>query len=191
MTPFRYDAETHTYYRQDGSVVPSITELLRRSGVVDAEWFTDAGRERGTEVHNLTADFDLGALTLDECLSPNKGFLAAHVQLCQIARPKWEMIEQALVDQLGRFAGRPDRVGYWLGGDELLVADIKTGAAEKWHSLQTALQAILVAPYFGVAPASLKRYTIYYKKNGRYKVEEHVDLMDFNRALVLIQEFGA
>ena len=47
--PLKFDAATHTFWR-DGVRILSVTQVLRRCGLV-SPWWTEEARNRGTRVH--------------------------------------------------------------------------------------------------------------------------------------------
>lgn len=187
----RYDAERHEYIdAASGVVLPSVTQLLIKDGKVDPTWFTEEGRRRGTEVHRLTLNYDLDVYDDVKAVdSPHKGYLLAWAALSEVMqRPAWDHLEEPFVHHALRFGGTPDRVGIvWR---LLSLGEIKTGDFEKWHPLQTALQAILVARTLSLRPEMIVRFAFYLKENGRYKVEEHVDhAADFREARKILRKW--
>lgn len=187
---FRYSAEGHTYTSLDsGEVFPSVTQLLRRAGLVDDRWYTQESRDRGTAVHRLTTDYDLGALEdVDGCTSRYKGWLHAHVACMQALRPVLLQVEQPLVHPVLRFGGRPDRIVrlYGIRGP----FEIKSGGPEKAHAIQTALQAILDSMEAGIPPDVLGRWAAYYQENGKFKVEAFTDRRDIDKAFRILKEYA-
>lgn len=170
---FRFDATAHEYLSIDtGEVYPHITGMLEQCGLVDRRWYTAASCERGSCVHRLTTDYDLGAIAREDLPTVNsiyKGWLAAHVKAMDIIRPAWQHIEEPMVSAQYRFGGRPDRVGRVYGA--IAVVEIKSGAPEPAHAIQLALQALLVAPDLKLPPESIPRYALYLKNTGRFKLE--------------------
>lgn len=189
MTPvkFRFDAGPHEYVDlETGAIIPHITGMLLTAGVVNDDWYTEDSSRRGTEVHALTSDYDLGALDPDGCLSRYRGYLLAHVQAMKILRPEFVAIEEPAVHPVYRFGGRPDRVIMLRGLKGVL--EIKTTAnPEPSHALQTALQCILVAQDAELPPHMLQRLCLYLKPNGRFRLVEHVDRHDFAQADKIIK----
>jgi hypothetical protein len=183
MRDLRYDDATHTYTDARGEV-PHITGLLAAAGWIDDAWFTPDHARRGTAVHQLTTDHDLGVVVGD---TPYAGYLAAHVKCVDIVRPEWLHIEEIFGLDAPRFAGRPDRVARVSGA--LAVWEIKSGPYSPAHAIQTALQAILVAPTLGVPAGSIQRYGEYLQPTGRFKVEQFVDARDFTQAARILQKF--
>jgi hypothetical protein len=183
---FRFDAATHTYSDQRG-VIPHITGLLTVSGWTDERWFTEEGSQRGQAVHLLTAEYDLGALAVEDCVSPFRGYLLAHVACCQIVKPAWRHIETPAASKRYRLAGRCDRVAvvYRAGS----VWEIKSGAPDKAHPIQTALQAILCEEELRLPAEAVHRYACYLREDGRYKLERHKDRRDFAEAHRIIRAY--
>ena len=64
-----FDDATHTY-TLDGQVVPSVTGILKASGLIDftgiPESILEAARVRGTTVHEAIAYFNEGDLDIDQ-----------------------------------------------------------------------------------------------------------------------------
>jgi hypothetical protein len=185
-TEFRFDVAAHEYFL-NGTLVPSITQMIEQCGLVDADWYTEESRVRGTAVHDLTAAYDLGALDPATCGSKYRGWLLGHVAAMKMLRPKWTHVEEPFVHGRLRFGGRPDRLGLVFQLRSLL--EIKSGAMEKSHQIQTALQAILVAAEsgFAIPPEHWNRLALYVKPNGKFKLEQHKDRADFDEARRIIQ----
>lgn len=185
---FRFEPSDHSYWL-GADRVPSITQLIERGGLHGdaSKFYTEASRDRGTEVHRLCQDFDLGVLDLPRLESPHRGYVLGYVAACQLLKPDWDEIEEADVSPAYRFAGRVDRVGKAL--DRLTVAEIKSAAKARHHAVQTALQAILKSARLKLPAPMIQRLVIYLKNNGRFSVERHEDPRDFDTAFRLIKEF--
>lgn len=181
---FRFDKSEHRYFL-DGVEIPHITTMLSDCGYIDETYFNEEGRDRGTMVHALTADYDLGALPNPaalECVW--KGFVLGHVAAMRAVKPIWRHVETALVSPTYRFGGRPDRVGKVWGA--WAVVDIKTGARHAATPIQTALQALLVAPELHLPATAIVRYELDLKESGRWQLYEHVNRRDFDKAYEVI-----
>lgn len=182
---FTFDDNSHEYARLDGRELPHITGMLEQCGEIDDRWYTEESSARGTAVHKLTADFDLGALEPARCQSRFKGYLLGHVTTVQILRPEFKQIEEPMASARYGFAGRPDRIALIFA--LLSILEIKTGQKEKSHQLQTALQAILAAERYGIPADAWPRYCLYLKDSGRYKLERHDKAADFTKAREIIK----
>jgi hypothetical protein len=184
---FRFDADRHVY-TLNGERRPSISQMLKDGGLVDATFMTEEGRARGSAVHRLTADYDLGAIEDPASVtSLYKGWLLAHVAAMKVLKPDILEVEEPHMHPRYEFGGRPDRVAKLWG--LLCTLEGKTGGRERWHPIQTALQAILIAHRFGLKPDQVGRYCVYIQSNGKFKVERHINAGDFTRAQALIREF--
>ena len=183
---FRFNADRHEYTDlASGVVLPHITGMLQRTGWIDDVWFTEESSERGTAVHKLTADYDLGALDVESCVSVFRGYLLGHVKAVGILRPEFMAVEEPIVHPYFHFGGRPDRV-VKIGG-LLGVLEIKSGVPAKSHAVQTALQAILVSAD-GSLPAEMHaRFCLYLNDGGKFKVEEYTRRQDFDEARRIIR----
>ncbi len=92
---FRFSSETHEYTDLlTGQIVPHITGILQATGWINDEWYTEESCERGTAIHKLTADYDLGALDVASCVSPYRGYLLSHVAAMNIIRPEILSVEE-------------------------------------------------------------------------------------------------
>lgn len=186
MAVIRFDAVRHVYYL-DGLEVPHITGLLGSAGLVDSRWYTEESSRRGTAIHKLTEDYDLGALDPVRCTSAYKGYLLSHVEMMRRLKPEILEVELAQVHVGHGFGGRPDREMVMYG--ELSILEGKSGEVSDAHNVQTALQAILVAPKYGKAPEAIPRFCIYWRADGRAKLYEHPDRRDFEKAYRILDKF--
>lgn len=184
---FRFDEERHEYTDlSTGEIRPNISLMLERDGQTDSTWMTPESRVRGRAVHKLTADYDLGAITVAAAPPELHGYLAAHALAVGIMRPEWVAIEVPRLHRVYRFGGRPDRA--MIFGGLSAVLDEKSGDPEKGHAIQTALQAILEGEHFNLAPESVGRFCLYLKADGKFRLEEHTHRRDFDTAYRIIRE---
>ncbi len=185
---FRFDPDPHTYIDlESGEEIPHITGMLAQTGWIDDRFYTEQSSERGTAVHRLTADFDLGAVHLATCVAGEyRPYLLAHVKVVTVAQLEMIAVEQPLVHPRLHFGGRPDRLMRML--NRRGVWEIKTGAPEKSHSIQTALQAILAEIVTDIPAEHQARYACYLTAGGKAKVEEHKNRRDFDEARRIVRE---
>lgn len=184
---FRFDADAHAYFLGDQRV-PSATQLIEMGGLVTgAQYFTDQHRRRGSAVHDMATDFDLGALRVEALNSPFKGYVLAYVAACQSLKPTWTEIEIADVHPVYRYGVRTDRKGTVYG--RRTVTEIKSGGKAKHHAVQTALQALADEVRSKVPHGMIQRLTVYVKPSGKWSVECHEDARDFDVARDLIRRF--
>lgn len=184
--PFRFNDARHEYTNLDGRRLPHVTGLLTAAGHITDEWFTDESCERGRVVHELAAEYDLGALDAATLVSKYRGYLLGHVAAMRAIPHHWLHIEVPAVSPRG-FGGTPDRVGEIYGG--LGVLDLKSGLEFKAHRYQTALQAILCEQELGLPADRQLRFTLYLRASGRWKLIEHRDPADIREADRIIERF--
>ena len=149
--PVAFDADTHTYtHPTTGRRYRSVTGVLARLGLIGADWYTDAARDRGSRVHRASVDRAAPLLPGDQ------GYLDALFAFEAQAGLEPILVETPLADPLYDVAGMPDRIGYlarlpaastvtrrlrltmaaaptrrWLS-----IVDYKTGGPEPWHPIQ-------------------------------------------------------
>lgn len=195
MLEFAFDPAEHIYtVVATGERLPGITGLLERDGLIDSEWFTEESRIRGTAVHRLTADVDLGALEDVRSLAGTdakySGWVQAHIKAMSLIRPaRFTHVEVPLAHAQFRYAGTPDRGAEVYGG--LSIIEIKSGDYEEAHQIQTALQAILFEQEWGIPAESIQRFGLYLKSNGKFRFEQFVKRSDFDRARSIIHKYCA
>lgn len=186
--PFRFDHRAHEYVDiATGYVYPSITQVMKQAGIVDDRWFTDESRERGSAVHRLCTDYDLGALTdLAGCTSPYKAWLQAHAAAMAILRPEHLHVEEPFVNETLGIGGRPDRI--WRLYGAVTTSEIKSGPPSKAHPIQTALQNLVAAPEIGLPAEAIRRGALYVQGNGKFTYQTHTDRRDFITARQIIRD---
>lgn len=190
----RFDKARHEYMDEDtGEILEHTTSLLKKAGEVDDTWLTDEGRRRGTAVHDLTCDYDLGAiddpktLKADTLQGDYKPYLLGYVRAMEMMQHEWTLIEEVCAHPFYRYGCRPDRGGTIYGAHGVL--EVKTGAIEKHHGIQTALQAMVLGAEWKIPERALVRYALYLKPTGRFALEEHTRLEDFDRAHEIARKF--
>jgi hypothetical protein len=191
-----FEPETHVY-RLGGRRVLSVTQVLTAAGLIDAEWFTEESRTRGSYVHKMIMYDEREGLderSVDERLA---GYLAAYRAFVRDLSPgPCMLLEQPLADPVLRYAGTPDQLRLRPMRGRLALIDHKSGAPFPWHRLQTAAYAYLIrehAPLWNIEKEivpPLARYCLYLRPNGQYRLEEHSDRNDwklFQAALAIAQ----
>lgn len=185
--PHRFDADDHSYTALDtGEELPHVTGMLETCGITDSTFYTDDGKERGTAVHKLTADYDLGAMDLPACVSRYRPYLLGHATAMAILKPEILAVEESIVHPVYRFGTRPDRV--WRLAGVLAVCDEKSGPPDSSHMIQTALQAINVSvEHDNIPPEMIERYALYLTPKGKFTLVQHKSRKDFDKARQIIK----
>ena len=172
MPTFNYDPNKHEYTK-DGVVMPSLTEILQSVGIVDASWFNDYARERGTFVHKATALYDMRMLdteTLDPQLRPYLDAWLLFLFQANIQTPMH--IEEPLFHETLNYGCTPDR------RKESLIVEIKTNKLPWWCAIQTAGQELAIIQGVGPHAPRLRRIGVELHADGSYKMEEYKDKND-------------
>lgn len=178
-----FDSALHQY-KLEGVTIPSITQVLKGTGIIDFSMVPTARLEAaclfGTAAHRATALSDKG--TLDEDNLDN--FLRPYLSGWRLFRQEYgfipEVIEQPMYSKIYRVAGTPDRVGRWRIDDSLIIPDIKTGVE------LSAANALQLSAYEMIVKENLtkkektKRMSILLTPDGKYKIQEYKSKNDLN-----------
>jgi len=139
-----FSEELHEYKDDKGNIIPSVTQIIKDSGVMDfsgvsADVLDDAS-ERGEIVHLITELYDrleLDDSTVDPQLS---GFLQAYIKFrFDFKIVQFKAIESMIFHSAG-YAGTLDRMAVDVD-DKIYLYDIKTGIKHPAHDLQVAAYA--------------------------------------------------
>lgn len=181
---YTFDKERHRHLLDDQEI-PGVTRILRAFGFGANAFYTEYGRDRGTFVHLATELYDRGELdedTLDPVLAPYlAGYKAFRAELG--AEPIH--IEVPLCSVLRRFATVIDRV--MTIGKKVRIVEIKGGAEEKHHRLQTAMQAH-ICRVNGIRFDG--RAALYLSPDGSYRFRPHDDPGDEHAAMALVAAYS-
>ena len=151
-----YEHTTHTY-KISGKVVPSVTQVLNRAGLVDDSFYTADGAQRGTFVHEACELFDKNLLDFDRLDPALEGYVEAWQSFRKLMPVKFDVIEEPFWSEEHGFGGTIDRAH----GD--IVGDIKTGQFPAWLALQLGGYSIL-------RPAS-SAWGVQLKSNGKFSMK--------------------
>lgn len=175
-----FDATLHEY-RVNGLVVPSVTQVLERVGIIDYSYIPGQTRgmalARGSAVHAWTAYDDLngGAVELLESQGDDKSMeVACYVRTWRKFRREMEftpsLVEHRGYHSVFGYSGTLDRSG-WFGSNgsgAVSLGDLKTNHAPWWTRLQTAAYAA-----FFPEPARLRRFNVELHPNEDYRYTEY------------------
>jgi len=177
-----FDPIKHEYKWND-EVVYSCTQYLNMAGLVDARWFTEESRNRGTAVHVATELLDKGRLdesTLHPLIKP---YVEAYKLFLVESGFKCDLIEHRVFYAPMRVAGTLDRTGSF--NKKKVLIDIKTGTPSAWAKLQTAF-------YEDCLPERHERYVLQLKATGKYKLHKYSNRSDIKifQSLVSVVNWG-
>jgi hypothetical protein len=161
--PYRFIPDTHTHLLGDRAVVGVTTAA--KGLLYDPSHYAKGSDDRGTRVHVAVELWDLyGEETNDLEALP---YLNAWRKFRADKQFTPELVEHAACNENLGFAGVIDRVG---NTPEIpaILADIKSGAKEPWHRIQTAAYVMLMPN-----PFKLERWCVYLRSDETYELEVH------------------
>lgn len=139
MGKMTYDDDNHQY-KLDGLIIPSVTQIIQESGLVNLEWIDrdllEAKADLGRKVHSATELYDTNNLNIEELHPTLKLYLDSWIKFRTDYNFVPIEIELKLFHQLYKYAGRIDRIG--LLNKNLTLIDIKSGTEQKTSAIQTA-----------------------------------------------------
>ena len=182
MSPkIELDPVTHIY-RVDGVVRPSVTQILKFSGLIQDRFYTEESRQFGIAVHKACEYVDRGTLKRGT-LHPR---VAPRVEAWEKFKSEQKFvpkgIEEVFYDETYKFCGTRDRRGEIKGWNA--IVDIKSGVVQPWTALQLAGYA-----FDFYKDKSIGRYGVELKEDGTYKVTEYRNLNDYNQFLSCVSNF--
>ena len=165
--------ENHIYLDRDGKEWPGVTTVLQDAGLANQFNHDKYAAQRGTYAHKACHLLDQNILvenTLDDVIGP---YIQSY-KLFRASRPEEVAFSEKLVySKVFHFAGTLDRImtdGKWFD-----LWDLKTGAYDVAHELQTAAYALAWQEMTGLRIRD--RYGIHLKSNGSIaKMEKHKKL---------------
>jgi hypothetical protein len=171
-----FDPATHTY-RWAGVVVQSVTQILEQAfrsfAAVEPEVLQRA-QLRGTNVHLMCQFHDEDCLDESQFTGEELAYLPGWKRFLADHQPNWTAIEVPFYNEIYGYPGTPDRMGTLESGTfrgaECCI-DIKTS----WT--KSVLWALQTAGY--CQGTRRHRFTVQLKSDGRYRLLEWSDPMDW------------
>jgi len=169
-----FDEPSHTY-RVASEVWPSVTQILKRVGLIDGSYYTPESAYRGRVIAVATALLDQGHpfdTVTGNLHTDYRGYLEAYEEFRHTELTYPDLIEFKVYNKLLRYAGTIDRVlqAYGQTGVDPHVREIKTGGREAWHALQLQGYAECVH--------AVRRDAIYLQADGAWKLVQYDDPND-------------
>lgn len=166
----KFDESTHTYADDSGRSIPGVTSMIEAAGLYDSDCFDESAALRGTTVHVATAMYDRGVPIADGRLAKEyQPYLDAWIDFRETTKFAIQLVEVPVQSKVWGFAGMLDRTGRMDGGPLTLV-DIKTGAVQAWHRIQTAAYGLAFSEPIGPCP---NRMCVYLSGDGKWKMDSH------------------
>lgn len=174
-----FDEAKHCYTFNDKPMA-HVTGILVDSGLVDAKWFTEFGRDRGSAVHKAIHYHELDDLdesTLDDTVRP---FFEAYLKFK--AEYQWQPIENELQvwSERHEYAGTLDSYGKAAG--TRAIADYKTGQLTPAVGVQLTGYSLALAECRGIVCTKLLGVRLV--GDGTYRIQQYkLDPTTFYAAL--------
>jgi hypothetical protein len=163
--------------------LPSSTETL--SPYINAQWFTEESRTRGTTVHNACAA-DLNGLWIPPLPTAYQGYFESYKKWSSMMIEKVVVVEERFIDKINGYCGQPDLISLLKGDSFFSLIDWKTSiAAAKSWPLQLASYKHLA----NINGYPIKRLiSVRLRENGSMPlVNEYTNGNDFNMFLAGLQ----
>ena len=131
-----FNPETHEY-KVEGEVWPSVTRLMKECGFIDDSFYTEAGADRGSAVHEAVALIEQKLVA--PAMYADNGYVQAYLAAKAELRIGVEAVETPVAELRYRYCGTPDLLGPMrLWKDEGGDIELKTGAVQAWWGIQGA-----------------------------------------------------
>jgi hypothetical protein len=178
-TSFDFDDVAHEY-RLKGNVILGATGAMKRCGWIDTTYYTEAGRQRGTWVHQAIHYSEEGDLHWPEMPPWVQGYLDAYKRFKDDWKFKARLREIPLYHPEFLYGVIPDGEGLVLDGEPAIV-ELKTGIMPWWTKYQTALQELAIRAW-EKNPFWRRRFGVELHADGTYKPQEFKNNADYVRA---------
>lgn len=168
------EPKKHIYTRDDGVVIPSVTQVLEAAGLYP-DWskvapdVMERAKALGTAVHLATYycdDNDLDVGRLDEELIP---YVEAWVAFREDSGFDVRQAEVVAYNEIYQYAGTIDRVGMFNGA--MSIVEIKTGVFAAVVGPQTAAHSLLLGEGY-------ERFAVLLRPDGTYRLTGLTDPND-------------
>ncbi len=175
MVDFEFEEATHEY-KSDGRIIPSVTQILQGCGIVNYSGIPTDVLERkaaiGKAVHLACEYYDAGILEgVPNLYAP---YVEAYKRASTDLSWRWDCIEHRKIGRVDgmQFGMQLDRLGMIYGSTSLV--ELKTTAA-----IEPSWGIQLAAYHLGMEIASMRRYALWLKEDGNYRLIEYKDKRDF------------
>jgi hypothetical protein len=170
------DAASHRY-SWDGRPVGGVTEIIQALGLVEARWYSDYSRERGTAVHAALELLAMGRLDWTSVDPRIIGYVRAGERFVLDAGiPIGECLTEHLVyHEARRYAGKLDLFAKAYGAPA--VIDFKSGGLGCAGIQLAAYEEALRIERGDVRP--YRRMAVQLRDDGTYRKTDYRDFSDY------------
>jgi|TARA_Y100000310_G_scaffold230328_2_gene232739 hypothetical protein len=176
----KFDEQTHTY-TVDGLKVPSVTQIIRDSGLtgIDAsDPAVQAAGQFGTAVHKMTELYDNITLDMGTVAEELYPYLQAWKKFLSETKAKLHESEMRLFHPVHLYAGTFDRTAEINGKNTII--DIKTSQKAPTAGIQTAAYMEMYNYKLTFEKKIRSRMSVFLRPDGSYRIDSHKNKLDFN-----------
>ena len=173
--------------------LPSPTTIL--SPFINADYFTEESRIRGTRVHAACANHLLGKFVIIE--KKYRGYLDSFKRWCDEEQPEALIVEKRLISTNYGYCGMPDFFGRIKNRPACGVADLKTSVAlgKAWPLQVAAYERLCFETEPDMVQETIWSCSLRLKSDGSYPLVEYYNDFElrfniFLGALNLYRHFG-
>jgi len=172
-----FNPAAHEYTEDDGTPIPSVTQIIKAAGKIDDRFYNADARDRGSAVHSFCERYadgvrvSKGGFSLDHYEYVNS--FAAWMSDYGVFTLSTECQVYHKINGKA-YAGTYDILAD-VNGKTVLI-DIKTGGRMKWHAVQLAAYAMAypvvngIVKAYPVNPDALA--VLYLQSGGKYRYEK-------------------
>lgn len=185
-------SEDGTHYIKGPKKYTRLTHLLGSHGIGQCKYWTERGRDVGTNGHKCCHLLGEGVLDWDSVDAAVEPRVRGYEKFLIEYRVRPIVMEGMYSDDSLGVATTIDLLATISGTSTVCLFEIKFGSQLKSHRLQTGLQSVLLNRN-GIYPT--RHFGLYLKAND-YRLVEHVDYADIEKAKILVSahhikiEFG-
>lgn len=167
------------------------TRALAIAGVMDLQFMTEHGRDRGSALHRACHLWDEGMLDEDTVDPVIRGRLEQYKRFVDDVKPEYLAIEQRFEHHVYGFSGTPDRIARITGAKGVQfrprvgILDLKAGAQHPSYGLQLALYEALARDAGIINGVAACRWGLYLSDDA-YKLVEYTNREDRAAALACV-----
>jgi hypothetical protein len=161
-------------YSIGGKIVPSVTQILKELGIINAFNYSEMDALRGKYVHqaiHLHHTKGLNFSKLDKVLRP---YVSAYFDFLEETKFKFISGEQIVYNPAYYYAGHYDLLGEY--EKSIGIIDVKTGGVPGWAALQTAGYMAAVT----TDPKPSRRFALQLTAEGKWTFIEFTKTTDLN-----------
>ena len=164
-----FNEEEHIY-KENGHIYPSVTQILKRVGIIDTRWYSEASAQRGTNIHEIINRIGdkLDPLIFLDIDSEYTGYISAYARFLEDNNLVIIESENPKINFDYEYAGKPDIIGRL--NNKKCIIDVKTGSQERWHGIQLTAYKLLL-PKNNIQAL----YGLYLQKDEKYRLVEYLD----------------